>query len=140
MKDLKNNTSHLLIQTNDSQNFVIQSIARSKDELFYAEEIANRKALNYPPFSQIIKLIYKNEDQVKVDEETKKVYNLLVKEKQENCQVIAPLEPIISKIRGKYLKQIIIKRKPAQKFSKKEWIKEVTKKGWTIDVDPESIL
>ncbi|MCD6149659.1 hypothetical protein J7J13_02645, partial [bacterium] len=98
--------------------------------------------LNYPPFSQLIKIVFQNKNKEKIDKETRRIFRELSQKmkNKKTVQIIAPHSPLVPKVRGKFKRQIIIKIK-----SKKIPIelKKVLKKlnaGWIIDVDPINII
>ena len=44
------------MQTYQPENYVIQAAARHDFEAFYQQELEQRKALDYPPYSRLIRL------------------------------------------------------------------------------------
>jgi len=131
-----------IIQTCDPENFIIKTAAEMDFEKFYKKEIKERKVLNYPPFSQLIKIVFQNKNKEKIDKETRRIFRELSQKmkNKKTVQIIAPHSPLVPKVRGKFKRQIIIKIK-----SKKIPIelKKVLKKlnaGWIIDVDPINII
>ena len=132
-----------IIQTYHPENPVFKFIQDRNYQGFYAGEIKERKALSYPPFSQIIKLTYKDFSLGVVETEAQRAFEKLNRANKNNSiiQIYPPITPYISKIRKRYQKQIIIKIKDEKKFSlalQKE-IKSLPS-GWHIDVDPISVI
>ncbi len=74
----------------------------------YFDELVERQQFNYPPFVRIIRLIVKHKDKSLSDKGARFLANLLA-EKVGHSRVNGPVEPVISKIRNQYLREIIIK-------------------------------
>ncbi len=127
----------VVIQTFNPENFIIKTAAKMDYGEFYQKEIEERKALNYPPFSRLIRLIYQNYNQKKVENEAKKLYNEIGAKfrNTKDFSVSGHQEPLVSKVRGRFKKQIIIK---FQKDIPAEIRKLLERLGseWIIDIDP----
>lgn len=132
----------IIIQTYEPENFVIKTASEMNFEKFYQREIKERKSLNYPPFSQLIKIIFQDTNKEKVKKETQKIYQELHQKTKSmrNIQIIAPHSPLVSKIRGRFKKQIIIKIKTKKIPTKIRKILTRLGTGWIIDVDPINIV
>ena len=59
------------IQTYNPNNSVLKYIRNNDYEGFIKEDMATRQALNYPPFSQIVKLTFRHRDANKAGQEAK---------------------------------------------------------------------
>jgi len=132
-----------IIQTYHPENPVFKFIQDRNYQGFYETEIKERKTLSYPPFSQIIKLTYKDFSLGVVETEAQRAFEKLNNANRNNStiQIYPPITPYISKVRKRYQKQIIIKIKNEKKFSlalQKE-LKSLPS-GWHIDVDPISMI
>lgn len=97
----------VLIQTSNIENEVLRFVVNHDYKGFYAEEIEERKRMNYPPFSKIIMIYLKNKDSRHVDEAAV----LLAKALREvfGERVLGPEKPFISRIATYYLQQIMLK-------------------------------
>lgn len=51
---------HVVLQSYQPDHYVIQAASRHDYESFYQNELAQRSALGYPPFSQLIRLEYRS--------------------------------------------------------------------------------
>ncbi len=127
-----------IIQTYHPENKIIQWASEKKYTSFYQYEIKQRRALNYPPFMHIIKLVFQNYDKTLSIKETQAVYERISSIKQNsNLQIYPPQEPLNPKIRGRYRRQILIKTKNYPKIPKKLiTIIKSLKSGWIIDIEP----
>ena len=133
-------TGKSIIQTFHPENLIIKMVANLDYKGFFAHEIEERKALNYPPFTHIIKLFFQDTDAKNVSFETGKLHIQIEKLKLSNIKIYPPQEMLLSNIRGRYRRQIILKAKDYPKLPTR--LKTILKSlgsGWTIDVDPLSI-
>ncbi len=131
----------VILQTFHPDNKIIVWAAEGNYNEFYQQEIKNRKNLNYPPYSQLIKLIYQNKIPAKTQQETEKVYQLLKENNtSDSLRIIAPHDPLLPKIRNRWRKQIILQLKNKKRLPiKTEKIISTLKSGWIVDVDPISL-
>lgn len=140
-----------IIQTYNPKNYAIQAIAQNKPELFYKHELKLRKALGYPPFKQVIKLIYKNANEKKTVGEAMHIYNRLRKHmlKSQNSkfkiqnselEILKPYPAFERMERGKYKFYIILRVSPDTPESLYEKIRQLVPPDWVFDRDPETLL
>ena len=100
-----------IIQTYGPENSAIKLVKSHNYEEFYREEIKVRKAMWYPPFSEIVSVIFsgRNEGQ------TARCAKFFAKNIAEidklgqKTQILGPIPAYISKIKNKYIFRIIIK-------------------------------
>ncbi len=98
----------VIIQTmNPAQNLVKYIISQDY-EAFYTTEIEERKLFKYPPFVRIIKLIIRHRDEP-ITANAARVLVEQLKENIPNQMVYGPVQPAISKLRNKYLQEVLIK-------------------------------
>ena len=132
-----------IIQTYHPENQIIQWAAEKNYSKFYDCEIKERQNLYYPPFSQIIKLTFKDFSLNSAEKETQRIYTKLNEAnlKSQNIQIYPPQAPYNPKIRKRYLMQIILKIKNKIKLPNllEAELKSLPN-GWQIDVDPISII
>lgn len=132
----------VLIQTYNPNNPIFEFVSNRDYKAFFEKDVKQREALKYPPFGKLIKLTFKDESKEKTEKETSNVYqkiSALISE-HENIRVSEPSDPLVSKIRGKFLKQMIIKTGIENQLSV-ELMKLLgsLSSSWSIDVDPISI-
>ncbi len=140
----------VLFQTYNPDYYAFQT-AKSQDyEKFFETEIKERQEFDYPPFSQIIRLILSSVNNFRAEKSAMEIALRLntMTEKfgfTEYLETLGPTPCIISKINGHYRFQIIIKNKLSQKghdFISKFLDKITLPKDikLAIDVDPLDIL
>jgi primosomal protein N' (replication factor Y) len=131
----------VVIQTFNPEHFVVKAAATRDFPYLYNKEINERKSLSLPPFGKIIKLIFQDPDLKKVDSESERVFLALSKEQSRQTKIYSPQNPLVSNIRGRWRKQIIIKL-THKIFEVSPGITKTLNflpNGWIIDVDPITI-
>jgi primosomal protein N' (replication factor Y) len=139
-----------ILQTYSPENKAIQYAVKNDYKSFYQEEIATRHTLGYPPFSQLIKLSFQHKNAKKAEQEAKilteklkqQINNQIKTTKLTTNQLITILGPspaFISKIKNKYIWQIILKSKIAD-LKLRNQIFQIIPPDWTIDIDPLQII
>ena len=122
----------VVIQTYNSQHYAIQSV-RLPYKKFYEKELAYRKAMNYPPFTRLIRILieYKNETSVK--EKAKKVREFL---ERNNIDFIGPVKCVVPKISGRYRYHFLIRTNDMKIVCEK--LRKL--KNVKIDIDPQELI
>ena len=132
-----------IIQTFHPKNYIFQSAADLNYANFYQQEIMERKELKYPPFSRLIKITSRDDSLKRLKNASDKIYkNLKIINSNYKDISISPFtDPLVSKIRGVYQKQSLIKLFNAEGRLPAPLAKELFSlpPRWTIDVDPVSI-
>jgi len=98
----------VVIQTRNTKQPILEDITQNRYEAFFNKEIADRNEHRYPPFTRLIKVVIKHKDPRIAQTAAYKLGNLLV-EQLGKSRVLGPEEPVISKIRNEYLREIWIK-------------------------------
>jgi primosomal protein N' (replication factor Y) len=99
-----------MIQTQNDKHPTLRRVVTHDYQGFYTREEANRKRLNYPPFTRIclIELKHKEEHRVKgavID------LHAALKMYQQYAQIAPPCTAVIAKLRGEYRFQILLRTK-----------------------------
>lgn len=98
----------VIIQTQNHKNFVLQKVLDNNYAGFYRSEIMLRQQNHYPPFSRIGMVEIKNEDEQQAKQAVNDFHKRLISF-GDKLQILPPNEAIISKIKGIYRYQIMIK-------------------------------
>ena len=140
----------VLFQTYNPEYYAFQTAKSQNYEKFFETEIKSRQEFDYPPFSQIVRLIISSENNFRAEKSSMEIGMRLntMTEKfgfSEYVEVLGPTPCVIEKINGFYRFQIIIKNKLSQKghdFISKFLSKIAMPKDirLAIDVDPLDIL
>jgi len=131
----------LHLQTYTQENQVLELCAKINYEAFYKNEISSREMFSYPPFSRLVKLVYKNKDSRLAESEAVRLSEKLKKLELENVQILGPAPAHVPKVRNEYIFQIILKIRMAEDMeNKKITLLKNIPEGWLIDVDPENLV
>ena len=140
----------VLFQTYNPDYYAFQTAKTQDYEKFFETEIKSRQEFDYPPFSQIIRLIISSENNFRAEKSAMEIAMRLntMTEKfgfSEYLETLGPTPCVIEKLNGQYRFQILIKNKLSQKghdFISKFLSKITMPKDirLAIDVDPLDIL
>lgn len=140
----------VIFQTYNPDYYALASAKSQNYKEFYDTEIVAREEFDYPPFSQIIRVILSSENNFRAEKSAQEIVLRLstMVEKMgvsERLEVLGPTPCVIERINGLYRFQILLKNKLAQKghdflasfFNKITMPKDIR---MAIDVDPLDIL
>jgi primosomal protein N' (replication factor Y) len=141
----KEKQGRAIIQTFDPENPVIRQVVAQNYAGMYRDEIALREQFVYPPFARMIEINLKSFDERLVEKAADKLLTLLLP--QLSGILLGPSEPVVSRIRNQYLREILLKFQdyrllPLQKKIVMDCINEMkADKIWrriefVINVDP----
>ncbi len=130
------------IQTFMPDHYAIKFAVNYKFEQFYQYEIKLRKELNYPPFCRLIKITFEGKDETEVQQVSEKSKKILSKDELGKTQILGPIPAPISRLKGKYRYQILIKTDSIKSIKERlKGLSHIEKKVHiVIDVDPYSLL
>ena len=137
----------VIIQTFNPQHYALKYVKNHDYKSFYAEEIAFRQALNYPPFSRIINLrlsATKKETLLEYARQTAEAAKKLNVRYENTVEIIGPAESPLAKIKGRYRYQMLLKSAKANVLHQfaQELLSKIGKSTVkvTVDVDPENFM
>jgi len=121
-RDIK---GRVVIQTRDPEQGILKLIQTNDFLRFYQGEMFEREQYNYPPFTRMIHLLVRSKDK-KLTNDTARFLANILKEDLSTKRVLGPQEPLINKIRDKYLMDIYLKIERKYKI---EAIKDIIRKA-----------
>jgi len=137
-------------QTYNPEYYALESAKSQNYREFYDKEIKSREEFDYPPFSQIIRIIMSSENKYRAEKSAQEVALRLCTMIEkfgfgERLEVLGPTPCVIERINSLWRFQIIIKNKLEDKghqfvssfLSKINAPKDIK---MTVDVDPLDIL
>lgn len=135
----------VIIQAYDDNHRIINQVIENKYLEMYNEELAERKQFHYPPFTRLIFINIKHKDPDVLNVAAQRFATML--RLQLGSRVLGPEQPLVSRVRNYYIKQVIIKSDKETSIVKvKSVLKEVmlefqTEKDFRsvilqVDVDP----
>lgn len=140
----------VFFQTYNPDYYALASAKAQNYDEFYATEIIAREEFDYPPFSQIIRLILSGQNNFRAEKSAQEIALRMctMVEKygiSERLEVLGPTPCVIERINGMFRFQIIIKNKMGEKGHQfvSSFLNRITMPKdvkLTVDVDPLDIL
>lgn len=144
------NPGEVYFQTYNPDFFGLETAKQQDYESFYNTEIEAREDFDYPPFSQIIRVVLSSKNQFRAERSAQEIamrLNDIVDKRQltEPVAVLGPNPCVIERLQEYYRFQILIKNKLGEKgrrfiLSFLAQIKLPDDIKLTVDVDPIDIL
>lgn len=130
----------VIVQTYTPEHYAVVFAAGHDYAGFYEREIHYRRQHNYPPFSRLARLLYVHTNAAQCQREAGRVYKVLQSERDSlgmaDVALIGPAPAFIRRVRARYRWQIIIRSPDPTRLLNNLRLPE----GWTIDIDPVSLL
>lgn len=142
----------VIIQTQNEKHFALQMVLNNNYKNFYEKEIADREKMGFPPFTRIALIETKDQSNEKAKGAITEFHNE-IKKYSKWLKISPPTPALISKLKGQYRYQILIKSpketdaggKTLRKaildsfveFNRKSRYKDVR---LIYDVDPQSVI
>jgi primosomal protein N' (replication factor Y) len=106
---------NVAIQTYNPNHQILQQVSTTSYAEMYKEQLQDRWQYKYPPYYRLIKITLTHRDYNKVD----KGINWLAKAFQQSFgeYVLGPTAPAVSRIRNRYIKNLVIKVPPKQSLA-----------------------
>lgn len=140
----------VIFQTYNPEFYALESAKQQNYKDFYNTEIVAREEFDYPPFSQVVRLIISSDNNFRAEKSAQEIAMRLsaIIDKQgvsERLIVLGPTACVIEKIKGMYRFQIIIKNKMGEKGHSflTRFLNQISMPKdikLAIDVDPIDIL
>lgn len=136
----------VIIQTYNPDHYAIIDSQKQDYDLFYSQEIALRKMLNYPPFCDIILIRFSGENLQEIKQTSEFIYRKINSIKDKNINIYKPVASPIDKIKNKYRWRIIIKCKLSSRVLdiinyaiQDENLKKCKDTSIIVDINPNSM-
>jgi len=130
----------VIIQTYSPEHYAIQAAAKHDYALFYDKEIAYRRQLHNPPFSQLALLVYTHTNDTLCQREAESIKRLLIEERDSKgiaaLSLIGPAPAFIHRLRGRFRWQLVLRGSELPAFLSQIPIPQ----GWTVDIDPVGLI
>src|SRR3989337_2948948 len=141
-------TGEVIVQTFSPDHYSIRHASMHDFAGFYEAETSFRKALGYPPYKRLVRVLIKGNSKESVQSSSVKFREILDSNKKSAIDILGPVPAPFSKMRGKYRWHILLKggetrplnsliRRALHLFSSDEAHKGVQVE---VDVDPLSLL
>lgn len=130
----------IIIQSANANHYCFQALIKNDPQLFYQEELRQRKQLNFAPFKHMILLKIRGPDLEKVKKASADLFQKLGDIKTDSMKILSLNCGFPPKLRGNFYYQILMRALSAEKASHflKLHLKEWHYSGIivTVDVDP----
>jgi len=143
-------SGRVLFQTYNPEYYALESAKAQNYLKFYEKEIQSRQDFDYPPFSQIIRIILSSTNNFRAEKAAQEIALRLCTMVEkfgfgERLDVLGPTPCVIEKINGYYRFQILIKNRMDEKGHQfvSSFLGKITAPKdirLTVDVDPLDIL
>ena len=131
----------IIIQSANANHYCFQALIKNDLEMFYKEELKQRKQLNFAPFKHMILIKLRGENLEKVKQAGSDLFEKLNKIKTTSIKMLSlnPGQP--AQLRGNFYYQILMRASNAQKASHflKLQLKEKHFSGIIVTVDVDLI-
>jgi primosomal protein N' (replication factor Y) len=137
----------VIVQAYDPDHHAVRSACEHDFEAFARAELVYRRTLQYPPFSALAMLVFRDGTYERAWERASVVAAGLRRSRPEDLQVLGPAPAPLEKLRGRYRVQVLLKG--ARRASVRRGLEEaagllerlgVRNDSVTVDVDPASTL
>jgi len=130
----------VIIQTYTPENHAIQSVRRHDYNSMYQREIEFRRNLGYPPFGRLVRLTYAHTVAGYSQEQAAAMATRLTQERDRrglpNLDVLGPAPAFVPRVRGRWRWNLVLRgADPVALIRDMQF-----PRGWTVDVDPVSLL
>ncbi len=135
----------VIVQTYNPEHSAIR-FARTHDYLsFYRSEIELREALRYPPFSRLVRLVVRGEDETAVADDAQRIRALCTEHTYSGVDVLGPVPCPLSKLKKYHRYHLILKADSQKAVSGlithiRDTFRAKKSNFLEIDVDPASML
>ncbi|TMF08095.1 MAG: primosomal protein N' [Chloroflexi bacterium] len=130
----------VIIQTYTPENHAIQSVRRHDYDSMYERDIEFRRNLGYPPFGRLVRLTFAHTGAAYSQEQAAAMASRLTQERDRrglpNLDVLGPAPAFVPRVRGRWRWNLVLRgADPVALIRDMQF-----PRGWTVDVDPVSLL
>lgn len=126
----------VIIQSYSPEHYSIRAVPGNDYRSFYEQELAFRRELGNPPFSQLVRLTYSHTSEAAAQREAERLKRQLLAELAArgvvDIRVVGPAPAFISRLRGRYRWQVMLKGNEPACLLRETSLPA----GWAVDVDP----
>ena len=130
----------VVVQTFNPDHYAIQAVAAHDYDGFYRQETAYRSQNRYPPYARLTRLTHSQYDPVKAESESQKTAARFRRERDRlglpQTDVLGPVPCFVPRLKGRYRWQVLLRCDEPARLLQRVSLGE----GWSIDVDPVTLL
>ncbi|WP_255603913.1 primosomal protein N', partial [Oscillochloris sp. ZM17-4] len=139
--------AQVIIQTYNPEHYALQAAQEHDFRSFFAQEIAYRRELGYPPFGRLVRFLYASGSEATCQREAEalavRVHDLIDARRLEGWGLVGPAPAFFLRARGRWRWHLIL-RVPAPQADARSISRFLDALsplyGWTVDVDPVHVL
>jgi primosomal protein N' (replication factor Y) len=129
----------VIMQTFHPDHYVLQYAAQHDYAGFVEQELGYRKKLRYPPYAQLVRLLYQHPDEAKAESAAEQMAGQLAAwikaEDRRATEIIGPAPAFYSRLDGRYRWQILLRGpEPASMLAGRKLGE------WQVEVEPQALL
>jgi primosomal protein N' (replication factor Y) len=131
--------SRVVVQTYTPEHYAIQTASRHDYRAFYEEEVAFREHFVYPPYTRLIRCVYRHRQERAAAVEAEMLTRDLARLARRHdivIDILGPTPAFAAKVRDMYQWQIIVRGQHLDPLL----ANFPDRPGWVINVDPLSML
>jgi primosomal protein N' (replication factor Y) len=130
----------VIMQSYTPEHYCLQAAAAHDYAAFYDEEIAFRQAHRYPPYARLALFVYAHRNELACQREAEALVGMLTEAGRrvglDDLEVLGPAPSFARRVRGEYRWQALLRA-----HSLAPLLDDIlVPPGWTVDVDPASLL
>jgi primosomal protein N' (replication factor Y) len=130
----------VIVQSYTPEHYAVAAAAHHDYDTFYRREMAFRREQGNPPLSRLARLLYLHRNAAICQREAERMYGALEQQRQSlglaGVSLIGPSPAYIERVRGRYRWQIVVRAPDPLALLERVPIP----RGWTVDIDPASLL
>jgi primosomal protein N' (replication factor Y) len=134
----------VILQTYTPEHYAIQFAAQHDYRGFYAHERAFRQSMNYPPFAQLVRLVFSDSSQVRCQETAQELARRLAQAIEQHrlnaIDLVGPAPCFFKRRRGRWRWHIIARAPSSAPDLERLFDLVPLAQCWQIDVAPLDIL
>ena len=133
--------STVIVQSFTPDHYAIQAAARHDYDRFYAEEIDFRQVHRFPPFTRLIRYLFRDADEATCATRAEEMARRLARHARSRglegqVDLLGPTPAFASRVRGRYQWQIVLRATDIDPL-----LDDLPAgPGWTVDIDPQNLL
>ncbi len=133
--------SGVVVQSYTPDHYAVRAAARHDYAAFYAEEIDFRRQHRYPPFTRLVRYLYRDTDEARCAAEAETLTRALARHLRAHgdgsgADLLGPTPAFAARVRGKYQWQVVLRADDLDPLL--DGLPQPP--GWSVDVDPQSLL
>lgn len=144
------NKANIIIQTYNPERHLLLEFQSGDYPGSFKRQLRERQDLAYPPFSELVKLEYRDQDKNRGKQtafDTKnELLNSLPAVLRDHTEILGPKPALVPKIKNKYIWQLIIKIKKDRpllpdfwRLERLSWLAALSQ-DWFVDVEADDLL